>query len=136
MSNCDHWRVSCIFNKLFPNLVLYGNAIMVVAMCVLSINVLVSLGSADVHTAYLTVLAFHTLGIVVYIFVSELHVTGAKRVVLIFLDFYPLHSLMDNMMRIVHIMETKWLCMDVQIYETSVYAEECKIKPNCCGKII
>ncbi|KAH8287529.1 hypothetical protein KR054_009533, partial [Drosophila jambulina] len=112
----------------------YTHIIVLVALCVLSTNVLISLGSTITQNAYLLVLTFHTVGIISYLFVREFSISTVKYVY-IFMDFYPLFSMMDHIMIISKVSENKWLCRDLNIYAISVHVEKCKKKPNCCGKV-
>nr|XP_041631036.1 ATP-binding cassette sub-family A member 17 [Drosophila kikkawai] len=117
-----------MFNGMF---LMYAHVILLVALCVLSINILISLGSTITQNAYLLVLSLHAVGIISYLFVREFP-TESARYIYIFMDFYPLFSLMDHMVILVDLSELKWLCRDIQIYETSVHVDKCKTKPNCC----
>ncbi|XP_020808639.1 ATP-binding cassette sub-family A member 5 isoform X2 [Drosophila serrata] len=110
---------------------IYTHVVMLVALCVLSTNILISLGSTVTQNAYLLVLTFHTVGVIGYLLVRQFSKTSI-RYIYIFMDFYPLFSMMDHLMTVANVSETKWLCRDIQIYETSVYVDKCTTKPNCC----
>ncbi|XP_016996201.2 phospholipid-transporting ATPase ABCA3 isoform X1 [Drosophila takahashii] len=104
-----------------------------IALCVLSVNILISIGISDIHNGYLKLLVFYSLGIVAFIAVNELQITADRYVILLLiLDFHPYYALLHNLMRIASISERIWLCRDGQIFETSVYSEQCLKTPNCC----
>ncbi|KAH8238408.1 hypothetical protein KR032_006422, partial [Drosophila birchii] len=123
---------SAMYSESF---LIYAHILLLVSLCVLSANVLISLGATVTRNAYLFVLTFHTMGVIGYLFVRGFSETSVKYIY-IFMDFFPLFSMMDHLMTIAKISETEWLCRDIQIYETSVYVDNCTTKPNCCGKII
>ncbi|XP_017074487.1 ATP-binding cassette sub-family A member 17 [Drosophila eugracilis] len=110
-----------------------AHVLAVVAICVLSSNILISICISDIHNAYLKVITFYSFGIAAYIAVNELHpLADPNTIFFLFLDFHPYYALLHNLMRIASISEMLWLCSDLQIYETSVYAEQCQRIPNCC----
>ncbi|XP_016972068.2 phospholipid-transporting ATPase ABCA3, partial [Drosophila rhopaloa] len=112
---------------------LYAYVLVVVALCVLSINLLISIGKCKIHNCYLKVIAFYSFGIVIYLAVYETKpIIESNELFFLFLDFHPFYSLLHNLMRIASISEKMWLCSDVQICETSEYSEQCQKVPNCC----
>ncbi|XP_017110755.2 cholesterol transporter ABCA5 [Drosophila elegans] len=113
--------------------VLYSYILVIVSICVLSTNILISIGLRKIYTGYLFVLAFNTLGIVIYLAVWESNLTAESNDLLFFLlDFHPFYALLHNLMRVASLSEKIWLCSDMQIYETSVYSAQCQSVPNCC----
>ncbi|XP_039496756.1 ATP-binding cassette sub-family A member 17 [Drosophila santomea] len=108
--------------------------IFTIAVCVLSLNILIAiLPIADMPFVYLKVLIAYSLGILVYIAVNELQpFADPNTVYFLLLDFHPFYALLHNLMRIASISEKIWLCSDRQIYDTSVYADQCLTIPNCC----
>ncbi|XP_017050939.2 ATP-binding cassette sub-family A member 6 [Drosophila ficusphila] len=112
---------------------LYTYVLFVVAFCVLSLNILISIGFSELRYGYLVVLLFYSFGIVIYMAVHQLQpVVDPEMLLLLFLDFHPFYALSHNLMRILGLSQKTWLCSDKGIYETSVYAEKCKRVPNCC----
>ncbi|KRK06352.1 LOW QUALITY PROTEIN: uncharacterized protein Dyak_GE17222 [Drosophila yakuba] len=108
--------------------------IFTIAVCVLSLNILIAiLPIADMPFVYLKVLIAYSLGILVYIAVNELQpFADPNTAYFLLLDFHPFYALLHNLMRIASISEKIWLCSDRQIYDTSVYADQCLTIPNCC----
>lgn len=108
----------------------------IIAACVFSLNILITIMPiSDMPFVYLKVLLAYSLGILVYIAVKELRpFTNPNTAHFLLLDFHPFYALLHNLMRIASISEKIWLCSDRQIYETSVYADQCNTIPNCCGE--
>ncbi|XP_016962533.1 phospholipid-transporting ATPase ABCA3 [Drosophila biarmipes] len=104
-----------------------------IALCVLSVNIWISIGVSDTLNGYLMVVTFYSFGIVTYLALTELQPSvDLNTPSLVVLDFHPYYALLHNLMRIASISERIWLCSDRQIYETSVHSERCQKFPNCC----
>ncbi|KAH8273284.1 hypothetical protein KR018_004826, partial [Drosophila ironensis] len=112
---------------------IYVYTFAVIGLYVISINILFSFGLTKMRNGFLKVLMFYAFGILFYVTVHELKpFTGQKNVLLLIMDFHPFYALLDMLMRIATITEIRELCTDDQIYETSIYAEECQKIPDCC----
>ncbi|KAH8354868.1 hypothetical protein KR084_012875, partial [Drosophila pseudotakahashii] len=121
------------FSLRTPVSVLSTYVLVAIALCVLSVNILISIGISDIHNGYLKLLVFYSLGIVAFIAVNELQIAADRfSILLLLLDFHPYYALLHNLMRIASISERIWLCSDGHIYETSVLSEQCLKTPNCC----
>ncbi|XP_032312003.1 uncharacterized protein LOC116656458 [Drosophila ananassae] len=108
-----------------------------IGICVLSINILISLRFTDLQNCYMKTVTFYSFGIIIYLVVNEWQqVISLNKLTNILLDFHPLYCLLHNLMIISSITELKKLCSDEQIFQTSTYSEECQKFPNCCGMIL
>ncbi|XP_032580707.1 ATP-binding cassette sub-family A member 3 [Drosophila sechellia] len=126
-----HWEL-----LMDSNIHIYSvYVVFLIAACVFSLNILITIimPISDMPFVYLNVLLAYSLGILVYIAVKELWpFTNPNTAHFLLLDFHPFYALLHNLMRIASISEKIWLCSDRQIYETSVYADQCQTIPNCC----
>nr|XP_043067344.1 uncharacterized protein LOC122321464 [Drosophila bipectinata] len=105
-----------------------------IGICVLSINILISLRQTQLQNSYMKTVTFYLFGIIIYLVVNEWQpVISLNKLTNILLDFHPIYCLLHNLMIIFSITEMKNLCSDEQIFETCTYSEECQIFPNCCG---
>ncbi|KAM8720338.1 hypothetical protein ACLKA7_006390 [Drosophila subpalustris] len=109
----------------------YIYLVLIAGLYVLSIDILVSFWISEMRVGYVIVMVFYTMGILLYLTLSEIPNVRMDDFDDIF-RIHPFYNLIQNMMQADNQSEISHICADDQSFETSVYLEQCQQTPNCC----